>query len=83
VSLVLWSAASLTPGGEYGGIEPDYKNWSGNARLTVPFRARQPQGLKKNARNAAGRPEGAARSPKFTPVKSDLSTCLRAPRWRR
>jgi len=37
VSLVLWSAGSLTLGGEHGGIGADYKIWTGNARLTVPF----------------------------------------------
>jgi hypothetical protein len=33
----VWSAGSLTSGGEYGWTGANYKIWTGNARLTVPF----------------------------------------------
>jgi hypothetical protein len=33
----VFTVGSLTVGGEYGGIGADYKLWTGNARLTVPF----------------------------------------------
>ncbi|CAN5129161.1 hypothetical protein BH10PSE10_BH10PSE10_13850 [soil metagenome] len=33
----VFAAGSLTLGGEYGGIGADYKLWTGNARLMVPF----------------------------------------------
>jgi len=37
LSMPVWGRGSLTFGGEYGGLGANYKTWTGNARLTVPF----------------------------------------------
>ena len=37
VSVPVFTRSTLALGGEYGGIGADYKTWTGNARLNMPF----------------------------------------------
>ena len=37
LSTQVWSRGTLSFGGEYGGIGANYKTWTGNARLSMPF----------------------------------------------